>query len=109
MKEVKVLFDLESGIVEQQAFLIDENNVIYLDDFDNSIYLQGVEPTEKEGVYKEDESGFIILGSYDKSIEDQENEVKRIVNVMKDISLYDFIINHLDRSIACDELNINQL
>lgn len=84
MKEVKVLFELESGTVEQQAFLIDENNVMYFDDFDNSIYLQGVVATEKEDVYKVDGTALLIIGVYDKPVDNEQKEIERVLNIKTD-------------------------
>ncbi|MEC1772314.1 hypothetical protein [Schinkia azotoformans] len=109
MKEVKVLFDLESGIVEQQAFLVDDSNVMYFDDFDNSIYLQGVKQTEKEDVYKVDGTALLIIGVYDKPVKNEQNEIERVVKLMKNMTLYDYILNHFDRSEGIDDMRINKI
>ncbi|MEC1780096.1 hypothetical protein [Schinkia azotoformans] len=109
MKEVKVLFDLESGTVEQQVFLIDEGNVMYFDDFDNSIYLQGVVATEKEDIYKVDGTALLIIGVYDQPVKIEQKEIERVVKLMKNMTLYDYIINHFDRSEGIDDMRINKI
>ena len=109
MKEVKVMLELELGTVEQQAFLIDENNVMYFDDFDNSLCLQGVEATKNEGIYSRDARSFVILGYYDEPVKNQEKEIERVLNVMKRMTLYEYMINYFNRGIDIDELDINKL
>ncbi|MEC1726905.1 hypothetical protein P9E34_19530 [Schinkia azotoformans] len=109
MKKVKVLFDLESGTVEQQAFLFDDSNVMYFDNFDNSIYLQGVDPTEKEDIYKVDGTALLVIGKYDKPVKNEQKEIERVLKLMKNTTLYDYIINHFDRSEGIDDMKINKI
>ncbi|HHW36129.1 MAG TPA: hypothetical protein GXX18_02325 [Bacillales bacterium] len=108
MKKVDVMFELEAGIVFQQGFLIDKNNVMYFDDSDNSLNLQGVKPTEREGIYNRDGRSFIVLGYYDESVNNQEKEIERVLNAMKKMTLYEFMVNHFGRGLDIDELDINK-
>ncbi len=103
MKKVTFIYELESGTKSKLAYLINENNIIYFDHFGKVLCLQSVKATDKEGVYRNDETAEVILGVYDSTPVDQDEEIEKVLNLMKNMSLYEFLVNHFDRSEPIDD------
>ncbi len=91
MKKIQVRMEYDDLFVE--AYLLDSNkDAIYLDE--SLVWIAGIKPLDKIGKYYLKEDGVII-----SDIHNKENvSIEMIVEKMKTISLYEYIINHFDRT-----------